>query len=185
LFATAFVALFVQGAAARDAAEYDLGAIARNLNEYKARLLAVEVRDGTCKQAFGLTEADGEGEHAIYGSIQLLESVRLKFRVRALTRYAIQLGFTSGDWTSYAVAQVSLISGAYTNLQGGYLQVRDVTVQPEPGGWRAIELQVTNVNRAKQPSAAGHAFVKLIADGDSKSYLGRAGYGVELCADGR
>lgn len=177
-------ALYACEAVATGEAEHDFASLAGGLKEHQARLAVASSSDTACESVFRLSETESDGEHTVYGAASLPQNVKLKLRARASSRYAIQLGLASGDWASYAIADVSLVSGAHTTIQGGYLQVRDVEVKREKGGWRAIELSVANLGDAQRPSAAaGNAFVKLIADGDSKYYAGKTGYGVELCAD--
>ncbi len=183
-FATVAVALLATVAIAQEPLRYGVDSIAGRLNESRARLTKVNVDDGTCRQAFHLSETDTAGEHIIYGAARLSSDVRLNIVARARNRYGIQIGFIGRDWASYAIAEVNLISGAYTVIQQGHLQANDVVVRDGPASWKKIELRSSD-QRAVTPESPimGFALIKLTADGSVKSYPGKAGHGVELCAD--
>ena len=162
--------------------EFDLASL-KDGQMWQARLLARAATDPGCRAQYELSEQEGDGEHTVYHAIEMPGEVALRLRVRAASRYGVQVGFASQDWTSYSLAAVSLVSGAYFVTEGGTLKSVRSSVEPRPDGWIEISLNVTNQSGDRGGThAAGFAFIKLTADGGAKEYRGRPVQGVELCA---
>ena len=135
-----------------------------------------------CAAQYDLSDRAGEGEHTIYQRADLSGEAVLRLRVRAAQRYGVEVGFASGDWASFSQASISLISGAFAVTEGGSLKPVRTSVEARPDGWVEISLNVVD---RKGRGGSGHAFIKLTAEGGLKSYRGRPGLGVELCAISR
>jgi hypothetical protein len=161
--------------------QYDVKSIDNHLNEAHAHLTVVSADDNTCSHAFRLTETDGEAEHVVYGDVRFSSDMWLTIEARAHDRYALQVGFATSDWQSYAIASVNLISGASTAAEGGQLHVKELIVNENAANWKEIKLHAV-VQSSQTASQEGYALVKLIANGQLISYSGLAGHGVELCA---
>lgn len=177
------VSLLISGACASAAdarRDFDLASIV-NGEMWLTLLLKQAVSDGGCRTQYKLSELEGDGEHTIYGKVALSGEVAFHVRVRAVTRYGVQVGFASQDWSSYSLVNVSLVSGAYNRLEGGQLEIAQTSVVPRTDGWVDVSLSVKQRNPPRS-SALGYAMVKLTADGGAKHYRGQLGHGVELCA---
>jgi hypothetical protein len=165
--------------------DFDITSI-MNGEMWQTLLLKQAVTDAGCKVQYRLSELEGDGEHTVYGKVALSEEVGLHLRVRAVTRYGVQVGFATQDWASYSLISLSLISGAYDRMEGGRLEIVGTSVVPRSDGWVDVSIRVKHRNRADVPEgASGYAMIKLTADGGAKHYRGQLGHGVELCASTR
>jgi hypothetical protein len=184
----ATLAVFIAGAPSAESAtpvgEFDLASL-REGQTLQARLLARAATDPGCKAQYALSELEGDGEHTTYRSVEMPGEIAFRLRVRAASRYGVQIGFASHDWSSYSLAAVSLISGAYFVAEDGPLKSVRSSVEPRPDGWIEINFNVANRSQQGGANAMGFAFIKLTAEGGAKEYHGRPVDGIELCAIGQ
>jgi hypothetical protein len=182
---TAFLLIDVAaGAGTGERGNYSIRSIFDTQRVFQAQLTRSDRADPTCANGFSLTELQGSGEHTVYGVVELLSAITLRMRARAVTRYSIQVGFASQDWGSFALATVSLVSGAHTTSDNGILKIVGSSIVPQDDGWVEITLDVADQRPAKVAAPGiAYALVKLHADGGgAKFYEGTPGHGVEFCA---
>ena len=142
LLASAFPPLVRGGESGRQdgAGAYTVSDITTTLTEYQASLRRAGASDPLCGRVLTLNETHSDGEHAVFGVVAMRPQVRLAVRVRARNRYALQLGFASQGWNAYALATVSLISGAYRKIDAGTLAVTDVDIRTTQSDWLEAEI---------------------------------------------
>lgn len=177
--------LATAGALAAAVPEYSAADIYAAPQKWQASLVKAQAGDPACASALTLTETAQEGEHAVYGVVALSTQSKLKLTVKANGRYSVQFGLVSSDWKSFALATVSLVSGAYQVADSGRLRGKDIAVRSVTGDWLEMELLVEDVGiRGAGDAVGGYAIVKPTVAGGNTFYQGDAARGVMLCATG-